>query len=76
MSDEHQRFAVAVYAKLKAINMKQTDLAKRLEISDVYLSDIINGKRDATRVRKRIAEILELNLDKKGRMKNGKTCEK
>ncbi|EAH0308339.1 XRE family transcriptional regulator, partial [Listeria monocytogenes] len=27
MSVEHQRFAVAVYAKLKAINMKQSDLA-------------------------------------------------
>lgn len=30
MSVEHQRFAVAVYAKLKAINMKQSDLEKNV----------------------------------------------
>ncbi|MFH5563096.1 helix-turn-helix domain-containing protein, partial [Listeria monocytogenes] len=60
---EHQRFAVAVYAKLKAINMKQSDLAKMLGISNPYLSDIINGKRDASKVRKEIAEILEIDVD-------------
>ncbi|EPR5130232.1 helix-turn-helix domain-containing protein, partial [Listeria monocytogenes] len=59
----HQRFAVAVYAKLKAINMKQSDLAKMLGISNPYLSDIINGKRDALKVRKEIAEILEIDGD-------------
>ncbi|ADB68069.1 TPA_asm: helix-turn-helix domain-containing protein [Listeria monocytogenes] len=63
MSVEHQRFAVAVYAKLKAINMKQSDLAKMLGISNPYLSDIINGKRDALKVRKEIAEILEIDVD-------------
>ncbi|AEO25526.1 helix-turn-helix transcriptional regulator [Listeria monocytogenes] len=63
MSVEHQRFAVAVYAKLKAINMKQSDLAKMLGISNPYLSDIINGKRDASKVRKEIAEILEIDVD-------------
>ncbi|MBC1482154.1 helix-turn-helix domain-containing protein [Listeria immobilis] len=63
MSVEHQRFAVAVYAKLKAINMKQSDLAKMLGISNPYLSDIINGKRDAEKVRKEIVEILEIEVD-------------
>ncbi|EAC5373474.1 XRE family transcriptional regulator [Listeria monocytogenes] len=63
MSVEHQRFAVAVYAKLKAINMKQSDLAKMLGISNPYLSDIINGKRDTSKVRKEIAEILEIDVD-------------
>ncbi|EAA0125580.1 helix-turn-helix domain-containing protein [Listeria monocytogenes] len=63
MSVEHQRFAVAVYAKLKAINMKQSDLAKMLGISNPYLSDIINGKRDASKFRKEIAEILEIDVD-------------
>ncbi|MBC1505545.1 helix-turn-helix transcriptional regulator [Listeria sp. FSL L7-1509] len=63
MSVEHQRFAVAVYAKLKAINMKQSDLAKMLNISNPYLSDIINGKRDAEKVRKEIVEILEIEVD-------------
>ncbi|HDU7483623.1 TPA: helix-turn-helix transcriptional regulator [Listeria monocytogenes] len=63
MSVEHQRFAVGVYAKLKAINMKQSDLAKMLGISNPYLSDIINGKRDASKVRKEIAEILEIDVD-------------
>ncbi|EAG8171874.1 XRE family transcriptional regulator [Listeria monocytogenes] len=63
MSVEHHRFAVAVYAKLKAINMKQSDLAKMLGISNPYLSDIINGKRDASKVRKEIAEILEIDVD-------------
>lgn len=63
MSVEHQRFAVAVYAKLKAINMKQSDLAKMLGISNPYLSDIVNGKRNASKVRKEIAEILEIDVD-------------
>ncbi|MBC2142886.1 helix-turn-helix transcriptional regulator [Listeria innocua] len=63
MSIEYQRFAVAVYAKLTAINMKQSDLAKTLNISNAYLSDIINGKRDASKVRKNIIEILALNIE-------------
>ncbi|HGE6631128.1 TPA: helix-turn-helix domain-containing protein [Listeria monocytogenes] len=63
MSVEHQRFAVAVYAKLKAVNMKQSDLAKMLGISNPYLSDIINGNRDAEKVRKEIVEILEIEVD-------------
>ncbi|WP_270997007.1 helix-turn-helix domain-containing protein [Listeria seeligeri] len=69
MSDEHQHFAVAIYAKLKSMKMNQSDLAKRLEISEAYLSDIINGKREAMKARKRIAKILELNIDKEGRIK-------
>ncbi len=43
--------------------MKQSDLAKMLGISNPYLSDIINGKRDALKVRKEIAEILEIDVD-------------
>lgn len=68
MSVEHQRFAVAVYAKLKAINMKQSDLAKMLGISNPYLSDIINGKRDALEMRKKISEILDLDIEWEERM--------
>ncbi|EAF6697340.1 XRE family transcriptional regulator [Listeria monocytogenes] len=63
MSVEHQRFAVAVYAKLKAIDMKQSDLAKELNISTPYLSDIINGKRVASKIRKDIIEILSLDVE-------------
>ncbi|KAA9557683.1 helix-turn-helix domain-containing protein [Listeria monocytogenes] len=61
MSVEHTRFAIEVSAKLKSIQMQQKDLAKLLKISDAYLSDIINGKRNAPKMRKQIVEILELD---------------
>ncbi|EAC6208785.1 XRE family transcriptional regulator, partial [Listeria monocytogenes] len=35
---------------------------KTLNISNPYLSDIINGKREASKVRKNIIEILELEI--------------
>lgn len=61
MSIEHERFSVEVYAKLKRLRMTQKELANLLDISYPYLSDIINGKRNAPKVRKRIVEILELD---------------
>ncbi|AQZ43488.1 transcriptional regulator [Listeria monocytogenes] len=61
MSIEHTRFAIEVSAKLKSIQMKQKDLARLLKISDPYLSDILNGKRNSPKVRKQIVEILELD---------------
>ena len=41
-------------------NMSQRDLAKKMNISIVYLTDILAGNRTALDRRKQIAEILEM----------------
>lgn len=40
--------------------MSQRDLAKEMNISIVYLTDILAGNRTASERRKQIAEILEM----------------
>ncbi|MDF9622747.1 helix-turn-helix transcriptional regulator [Bacillus cereus] len=41
-------------------DMKQKDLAKMLDISNPYLSDILLGKRDGKKVKEKIMKILEI----------------
>ncbi|MEX0415302.1 helix-turn-helix domain-containing protein [Bacillus sp. C30] len=41
-------------------DMKQKDLAKMLDISNPYLSDILLGKRKGKKVREKIMKILEI----------------
>nr|WP_258320621.1 helix-turn-helix domain-containing protein [Bacillus licheniformis] len=40
--------------------MQQKDLAKMLNISNAYLSDILLGKRKGKKVREKIATILDI----------------
>lgn len=44
------------YAMYKR-NMRQTDLAKIMGISDAYLSDLLAGKRTGKKAREKIDEI-------------------
>lgn len=37
--------------------MRQRDLARMLGISDAYLSDIINGKKDGPKAQEKVEEI-------------------
>ncbi|MCY8002825.1 helix-turn-helix domain-containing protein [Bacillus haynesii] len=41
-------------------DMQQKDLAKMLNISNAYLSDILLGKRKGKKVREKIATILDI----------------
>ncbi|MFP3875576.1 helix-turn-helix transcriptional regulator [Bacillus paralicheniformis] len=41
-------------------DMQQKDLAKMLNISNAYLSDILLGKRKGKKVREKIAIILDI----------------
>lgn len=41
-------------------DMRQKELAKMLEISNAYLSDILLGKRKGKKVREKIEKILDL----------------
>lgn len=41
-------------------DMKQKDLAKMLDISNPYLSDILLGKREGKKVKEKIMKILEI----------------
>ncbi|MCA1180086.1 MULTISPECIES: helix-turn-helix domain-containing protein [Bacillus] len=41
-------------------DMQQKDLAKMLNISGPYLSDILQGKREGKKVREKIVKILNM----------------
>ncbi|MCY7565602.1 helix-turn-helix transcriptional regulator [Bacillus safensis] len=41
-------------------DMQQKDLAKILNISNAYLSDILHGKREGKKVREKIVKILDM----------------
>ncbi|MEC1286356.1 helix-turn-helix transcriptional regulator [Bacillus paralicheniformis] len=41
-------------------DMQQKDLAKMLNISGPYLSDILQGKREGKKVREKIVKILDM----------------
>ncbi|HDR3900857.1 TPA: helix-turn-helix transcriptional regulator [Bacillus cereus] len=41
-------------------DMRQKDLAKMLDISNPYLSDILLGKREGKKVKEKIMKILEI----------------
>jgi len=41
-------------------DMQQKDLAKMLNISNAYLSDILLGKRKGKKVREKIVKILDM----------------
>ncbi|KLV18476.1 helix-turn-helix transcriptional regulator [Bacillus sp. FSL M8-0256] len=41
-------------------DMQQKDLAKMLNISNAYLSDILLGKRQGEKVREKIVKILDV----------------
>lgn len=53
-------FGLKVKVELAKRNMNMSDLAKLLEISQPYLSDIIYGRRKATEQKERIKKILDI----------------
>lgn len=59
----YETFEVRVRNELLKRKMKAYQLAKMLDISEAYLSDILRGKRDAPEQRKKIAYILNLDGD-------------
>ncbi|WP_256267528.1 helix-turn-helix domain-containing protein [Listeria monocytogenes] len=54
---------MAVKRKMYELNINQKQLAKLLNITDVYLSDILNGRRQASDKRRMIIKILELDIE-------------
>lgn len=51
-------FGIKVKKKLLDINMKQCELAKKVGISDVYLNQILNEKKEALYIRRKILNVL------------------
>ncbi|PFB05042.1 helix-turn-helix domain-containing protein [Bacillus wiedmannii] len=57
---DNNSFEIKVKTWLIINDMKQKDLAEMLEISNPYLSDILSGKRNGKKVRKKIMKILDV----------------
>ncbi|MED2982741.1 helix-turn-helix transcriptional regulator [Bacillus thuringiensis] len=57
---DNNAFEIKVKTWLIIKGMKQKDLAKMLEISNPYLSDILSGKRNGKKVRGKIMKILDV----------------
>ncbi|WP_410495183.1 helix-turn-helix transcriptional regulator [Cellulosilyticum sp. ST5] len=55
-------FGKEVAKKLIDLDMNNSDLAEKIGVSPMYISDILQGKRVATERKKQIVEILQLNL--------------
>ncbi|WP_373738698.1 helix-turn-helix domain-containing protein [Jeotgalibaca porci] len=53
-------FGLKVKVELARRNMNMTELAKLLEISRPYLSDIIYGRRIAAEQKERIKKVLDI----------------
>lgn len=53
-------FGIKVKVKLAERNMTMSDLAKELGISSPYLSDIIYGRRKATKQKEFIKKVLNI----------------
>lgn len=53
-------FGLKVKVELAKRNMNMSDLAKVLEISQPYLSDIVYGRRKAKEQKERIKKILDI----------------
>lgn len=52
-----EKFGIEVRNQLFKVKMTQSELAKRIGISDAYLSDIIRGKKDGTKAQEHIRRI-------------------
>ncbi|HHT7172118.1 TPA: helix-turn-helix domain-containing protein [Bacillus cereus] len=57
---DNNSFEIKVKTWLIINDMKQKDLAEMLDISNPYLSDILSGKRNGKKIRKKIMKILEV----------------
>lgn len=52
-------FELMIYEKVRKKNLSYTDVANMLGISKGYLSQIIRGKRKATKIKEKLIEMLE-----------------
>jgi len=57
-------FGLKVKVELAKRNMNMTELAKLLEISQPYLSDIVYGRRKASDQKEKIKKILDIKEEK------------
>lgn len=55
-----QDLSIKIRNELYKRKIKQADLAKELNISQAYLSDILSGKRDGDKARERVNQICKI----------------
>ncbi len=59
---ESKNFGIEVKKRLLDIGMKQAELAKKMGVSESYISEILSGKREAFDARKKILSVVEENM--------------
>ena len=59
---ESKNFGIEVKNLLLDIGMKQAELAKKMGVSESYISEILSGKREAFDARKKILSVVEENM--------------
>lgn len=65
---QNESFGNYVKKKLIDIGMKQIELAERTGVSEAYISEILNDKKEGLDIRSRIIAI----IDEKGSVSNGR----
>lgn len=56
------KFGIKVKKKLVELNMTQRELAKRLQMNENYLTDILSGRRSGKKYKSKIIEILKIDI--------------
>lgn len=56
------KFGIEVKKKLVELNMTQRELAKKLQMNENYLTDILSGRRSGKKYKAKIIEILKIDL--------------
>lgn len=64
-SNSKSKFGIEVKKKLIELNMTQRELAKKLEMNENYLTDILNGRRSGKKYKFKIIKILRINIEEK-----------
>lgn len=64
-SNSKPKFGIEVKKKLIELDMTQRELAKKLEMNENYLTDILNGRRSGKKYKSKIIKILKINIEEK-----------
>lgn len=59
-----RNFGIKVKKKLLDMNMQQIELAKKVNVSEGYLSEILSGKKEGLEIRPKILAVINTEAER------------